>query len=213
MTRFRIICRLIVNQLSSRFRFCIQTLGLILVLWSFVGCNTYHNGFIEYKIPKGRHYSKGWRWGITSNPYRHITFQLDSTCLKNIQQGTDAWSKVSGFTVFHTHWNSCRVGWRVMNEKIQLGYYCYVGHKRIAGVLTETEPNAINQAECFWDKKTREYVVRINGHEKRISQPRGSLFYLYTYPFVGGRYRANHEMKIWVKNHNPEAESLVRKIF
>lgn len=170
------------------------------------GVTRIHRALRNTPYPKGSHYCKGWRWGLSRTPYRHFQFSFDSTALYNSDVLGKGWSKVAGFTVFHTHWNSCRVGWQVEDNKIQLGYYCYVGHKRISGVLTETLPGEINEAECFWDKNRKEYVVRINGIEKSIPQPRKSLFYLYTYPFFGGKFTAHQNIKIRVKNLNPEAQ-------
>lgn len=191
----------------------IQIVSLIALLAFITACNTYKNGFTVYTIPKNSHYCKGWRWGLSLTPYRQFEFVFDSSCVYDEHVTGKAWSKVAGFTTGHTHWNSVRVGWQSENGKIVLGYYCYVGRKRIAGKMTETVPGQINYAELFWDKDTRAYVIRINGIEQRIDQPRNKRFYIYTYPFLGGRFKAPKEMHIQVKNLNQEAQPLFKNRF
>ncbi len=184
---------------------------LVLILLVGTSCNTYQNGFTQYTIDQNQHYCNGWRWGLTRTPYRQFEFVFDSTCVYDENNTGKGWSKVGGFTTGHTHWNSVRVGWQSENGKISLGYYCYVGRKRIAGKMTETLPGQINQAELFWNKPTREYVIRINGIEERVAQPRNKRLYVYTYPFLGGRFKAPQEMHILVRNLNPEAQPVFSK--
>jgi hypothetical protein len=191
--------------------------SLLLVCFLFLifgsACNTYQNGFTQYTIDQNQHYCNGWRLGLTRTPYRQFEFVFDSTCVYDEKLTGKAWSKVGGFTTGHTHWNSVRVGWQSENGKISLGYYCYVGRKRIAGKMTETVPGQINQAELFWNKPTREYVIRINGIEERVAQPRNKRLYVYTYPFLGGRFKAPTGMHILVRNLNPQAQPIFSKRF
>jgi hypothetical protein len=79
--------------------------------------------------------------------------------------------------------------------------------------MTETLPGQINNAELFWDKASRAYVVRINGIEGRIAQPRNTRLYIYTFSFLGGRFKAPKEMHIQVKNLNPEAQPIFKNRF
>lgn len=79
--------------------------------------------------------------------------------------------------------------------------------------MTETLPGVVNQAEVFWDKACREYVIRINGEEQRIAQPRNMGLYLYTYPFLGGRFKAPQTLTIRIKNLNPESRPLWEQWF
>lgn len=186
---------------------------IILLAILLVGCNTYQEGFTAYTIQQNKHYCSGWRWGVSKTPYRKFEFVLDSACVYDETQTGKAWSKIGGFTTGHTHWNSCRVGWQSEGGKIALGYYCYVGGKRISGKMTETLPGVVNEAEVFWDKACREYVVRINGAEQRIAQPRNMGLYNYTYPFLGGRFKAPQTLTIRIKNLNPEARPLWEQWF
>jgi hypothetical protein len=186
---------------------------LFLITFLLYSCNTYREGFTVYEIQENRHFCSGWRWGLSRTPYRKFEFVLDSSCVYDETSTGKAWSKIGGFTTGHTHWNSCRVGWQSENGHIALGYYCYVGGKRIAGKMTEAMPGEVNQAELFWDKSCRSYVVRINGIEEIIPQPRNMGFYLYTYPFLGGRFKAPQNMAIRIRNLNPEAAPLWKKWF
>jgi len=122
------------------------------------------------------------------------TAKFGSTCLTE-PLGEDRWdiSKLVGFSAGPHHTNSCRIGWRSIEGKIQLLAYCYYNKKRMSEYIT-----TINVGDSFdWAIVRRDdnWFIYVNG-EECIMPAAGPKWGYILNPYFGGTSPAPETMRI-----------------
>jgi hypothetical protein len=164
-----------------------------------------------YKIYKKSHYS----WilgflkplGITFNHVIKYKIRFNENCLYTLD-GSDIWdiNKLVGFSTSYSHHiQSCRVGWRCLdNENIQLVTYCYDGGKRLPEtILSSVKPNedftiTLKNSLDHWT-----FIFYQEGKCRKVhNEPKKTngwwLKYL-LFPYFGGNQKSPHKMTISIK--------------
>lgn len=162
----------------------------------------------SYKIEKGKH-----RSGYYFYPYFFKNKMIgvsyfDDSCLYHIE-GNDKKdiNKLVGFSVGYHRNNSCRIGWRCMDNKvIELFIYVYNNGKRIypSKYIGNIKPFekiyfSIENVENYWvvnaklgNEQTKEYHIEKNINNFNIGYK--------LYPYFGGNKKAPHTMNIFMIN-------------
>jgi len=160
--------------------------------------------FIAYIIPKGQHYSTNSSYKPISNLSSQVFLVQFDTSAKysttNPNNQSDI-NKLYGFSDNNNshHAFSARIGWRWLNNKLELLGYVYndsiMSYRLIGDYSINTE------LRCEIQVKNSQYLFSVNGNS--ISLPRNSLaptaFGYQLYPYFGGDETAPHDIKIKIK--------------
>ncbi|HET6245157.1 MAG: hypothetical protein H0V01_06595 [Bacteroidetes bacterium] len=178
----------------------------LLSFFFFYGCNkeellTKGDEFITYTIPAGEHRATSNVKILTGNELR-FKILFDSSAMYTLQDPVNQYSinKLYGFSDCNSqhHNNSARIGWRWLNNKLELFAYCYVESERSSQLLTTIEIG--KEYECVLGASDNNYFFTINGTTcmvKRGCNKTKVKYYLY--PYFGGTEPATHDITIKIK--------------
>ncbi len=134
---------------------------------------------------------------------------FDTTCLYHFDNiaSQSAINKVFGYSFGGDHHkNSFRIGWRCKDSLIEVLAYWYINKKRCSELLFEIPPNKrffayakIHKKEvelkyCIDNQQIMIAKITYNPNNYKLKQ-RGYI----NYPFFGGKRKAPHSMKIYLK--------------
>lgn len=172
---------------------------LILTLFSLVSCR-----YGEFKIKEGKHYS-GTHFSLFSGESLSIMFQFDDSAVYQTKEPNNQKdiNKLFGFSDCGNrhHKNSIRLGWRWLNEQLEIHSYSYVNSERKHKLITTVPLNEPIPAEI---KVLPEgsYLVTVNGitvKSQRGCTGKHPLGYI-LFPYFGGDETAPHDILITVLN-------------
>lgn len=161
-----------------------------------------------YKIFKNSHYSWVFNFlkplGFSFQSTFKYKIKFNQNCIYTLD-GIDIWdiNKLVGFsTSYSHHQQSCRVGWRCLdNENIQLVTYCYDNGIRIPEtIITEVKPNdefilTLKNSIKYWTfifyQEGKKRIVLI------VPKKKGGWWFKYLlFPYFGGNQKSPHKMTI-----------------
>ncbi len=188
-------------------RFLILTVMLVSLLFSCLkkeALQVPEPDFITYTIPKNQHYSTNSTYKPISNLSAQVflvwfdTSARYSTVNPNNQSDIN---KLYGFSDNNSthHAFSARIGWRWLNNKLELLGYVYNDSIMSYRLIGDYPINS--ELRCEIQVKNSQYLFSVNGNS--ISLPRTSstpsAIGYQLYPYFGGDETAPHDIKIKIK--------------
>jgi hypothetical protein len=164
------------------------------------------NGFTEYIIKKGDHYSNHLITKTINTDEFNFIAKFDSSAIyKNVDSVNQAdINKLYGFTednLTNDHYNSARIGWRWYHEELQLMGYCY-NEGQVSYGLIKGNIELGKEVFCSIKKDDGKYIFSVDG--SIFTLPRKSTSSKFAgfklYPYFGGDETAPHEIKILIKD-------------
>jgi hypothetical protein len=167
---------------------------LLTSLLIFTGCK-----YKTYTIEKGKHYAKGLNFAVTTQKELPLMARFDSSAIyqtKDPRNQGDI-NKLIGFSdcLEHHHKNSARLGWRWLNDELQILAYTYKNGERIRKEiksipLNTKVPMSIKVEGTQYRFQVEDEVVYMDrGCNGRV---KGYLLY----PYFGGDETAPHKIEI-----------------
>ena len=162
------------------------------------------DGFSEYVIDSGAHYTNGNGYKAISNTKSiHFIAWFDSTCIyKSVDPNNQGdINKLYGFSDCNTthQESSARVGWSWNGHSFDLYAYCYVNSLRQSKLLGSIKPR--ERADLTIAISGNKYHFTMNGRvvsmDRECSTPTIEGYQLY--PYFGGDEVAPHAMRIYIK--------------
>lgn len=164
------------------------------------------NGFTEYIINKGDHYSNHLiTKAINTDEFNFIAKFDSSAIYQNVDTLNQAdINKLYGFTednLSNDHYNSARIGWRWYHDELQLLAYCY-NEGQVSYGLIKGNIELGKEIFCSIKKENGKYVFNVDGSifllTRKSTSDKFAGFKLY--PYFGGDETAPHEIKILIKD-------------
>lgn len=165
--------------------------------------------FTKYTIQQGAHYCDQNTVKKVSGSSMNFIAKFDNTAiyiLSDPNEATDI-NKLYGFSEgFDNHYNSARIGWRYLNEQLELFAYVYVNGTLLRDPVTYDPPFIktvdINQEiNCSIAVSGNSYIFKVDGIEVKTQRgPSTMKFNGYQqYPYFGGTLPAPHLMNFYIK--------------
>ena len=178
----------------------------VLILLLLVSCAKEVDdlGFRVYTIPAGEH-SSGSFLNHPDNSRISFQFVLDNSAyykteIPENQHDVNKIYGMSDFGVRHQKY-SIRLGWRYLNEQLELCWLRHEEGKHSSATIRTIEPDVIYNATI--DIKTFYYVIVINNDTTMVRRrPEGYWGLVrryYLYPYFGGNEYAPHDITIKIK--------------
>jgi hypothetical protein len=162
------------------------------------------DGYQEYIIPSGEHYTSTNTYKAVSNKKEmHFMAWLDSSCIYRSLDPSNQGdiNKLYGFAdcgAEHQS-SSARFGWNWNGNAFEIYAYCYVNGIRESKLMGSLRPK--EKAEMSIVVSPRKYVFRfkdkIESMERTCSSEAIEGYQLY--PYFGGDEPAPHVMKMYIK--------------
>ena len=161
-------------------------------------------GFRIYTIPAGKH-SSGTFLNHPDNSRISFQFMLDESAYyeSEIPENQHDVNKIYGMSDFglrHQKY-SIRLGWRYINNELQLCWLRHEQGKHSSATIRIIEPDVIYNATI--DIKTFFYIIVVDGDTTMVRRrPEGNWGLIrryYLYPYFGGNEYAPHDITIKIK--------------
>ncbi|MFM7021411.1 MAG: hypothetical protein ACKOXB_00420 [Flavobacteriales bacterium] len=173
---------------------------LLLIALLLSGCDKAtrnEDGYQVFVIKKGHHESFS---GVQAIKDSTLSFKVifDSSAVYSIESSKDVTdvNKLFGMTDcgVANHFNSARVGWRWLNDSLQLFAYVYANSKRTITYLTSVLIG--REIPCSITAAKNKYIFNVDGviHEEERTCTEEDRYMLY--PFFGGNELAPHNISI-----------------
>lgn len=168
----------------------------------------------KFSFKRGKHYPKGFHFGLTFKKSVAYICKFDKSCLYNMDDN-DKYdiNKLCGFstTWFH-HKQSGRIGWRCLDgKKIEILTYSYNDGTReqtetdiLGTVLPDQEFYVTIEDNEDTFIYTYQNMATPNSYVKAVDKKQKDwfLFHYLLYPYFGGNKTAPHDMSLYVKRLN-----------
>jgi hypothetical protein len=169
-----------------------------------VGEKTAEAGFVEYNIPKGKHYAEGNIFKALNQAELRFEVLFDSSAIYKNMKAENQYdiNKLYGFSDCESahHANSARFGWRWTGKRIELHAYWYDDSIRQSqfldtisiGNATTLSIKVLPKQYMFEIKEARHFFPRhcsssvVNGYK--------------LYPYFGGDEPAPHDIRIKIRD-------------
>lgn len=151
---------------------------------------------IKY-VKKGKHRFFPYTFGLTWAKVHKYELQFHYGCKYDIGEDQGDINKLFGVGYWFHHRNSARIGWRYMDGRIEIMYYCYVNGQRRSGVLTTTTLN--RPVVVTYTYTSTAYIFECNQRMIAINHSGHGCFGYLLGAYFGGNRPAPHEMKVLVK--------------
>jgi hypothetical protein len=152
-----------------------------------------------FTIPKGSHDS-GRNPKIHRGSSLRFTVKFDSTAIYTsmLPRNQHAINKLFGISDCgsHHHTNSVRIGWRWLNERLELHAYYYNGSERKDELIDVIEIDS--PVKCSIDLSEDAYIVTVGNKTYRgiRSCKKRNFIKYYLFPYFGGEEAAPHDIRI-----------------
>lgn len=177
-----------------------------LLIYLFAGCKKSElgekkNEFVTYTIPEGKHRSTSKIKIYDSEELKFkILFDSSAVYTSSDPKNQYAINKLFGFSDCDSkhHKNSARVGWRWLNNNLEIFAYCYSDSERSTLLLTTIDIG--KEYDCNIKAIENNYFFTVN--DKSCLIKRGchkSKLKYYLYPYFGGIEPASHDITIKIK--------------
>jgi hypothetical protein len=155
----------------------------------------------EYLIEKGQHHASNSPVRMFNGDRLSVDVKFNSCAVYQTQEPSQQSStnKLIGFSDFgsHHHQNSARLGWKWLNEKLEIVAYCYVDGERIEtfvgyaqiGTFHHFEIQVTDSSYLFFMDDQAAIEV-----ERKIENNTGARYMLW--PYFGGQETAPHDIRI-----------------
>ena len=179
---------------------------ILLISLLFISCEKEVDdlGFRVYTIPAGEH-SSGSFINHPNNSKINFQFILDESAyyeteIPENQHDVNKIYGMSDFGVRHQKY-SIRLGWRYINNELQLCWLRHEEGRHSSGTIKTIEPDVVYDATI--DIKTFFYVIVIDSDTTMVRRrPEGNWGIVrryYLYPYFGGNEYAPHDITIKIK--------------
>ena len=162
------------------------------------------DGYLEYMIEAGEHYTDGNAYKTISNKKElHFSAWFDSSCIYTSANPTNQGdiNKLYGFGDCGADHqvSSARFGWNWNGSAIDIYAYCYSDSVRQSKLMGSLRPK--EKADMSIVASTKKYIFRFKDKfetmERTCSAEQIEGYQLY--PYFGGDEPAPHKMKIYIK--------------
>jgi len=179
---------------------------ILLISLLFISCGKEVDdlGFRIYTIPAGEH-SSGSFLNHPDNSKISFQFILDESAyyeteIPENQYDVNKIYGMSDFGVRHQKY-SIRLGWRYVNNELQLCWLRHEEGRHSSGTIKVIEPDVVYNATI--DIKTFYYIITIDSDTTMVRRrPEGNWGLIrryYLYPYFGGNEYAPHDITIKIK--------------
>tara|TARA_Y100000385_G_C13006385_1_gene599611 strand:+ start:673 stop:1248 length:576 start_codon:yes stop_codon:yes gene_type:complete len=170
-----------------------------------------------FKIKKGSH-SSGFRFSLQTSNEQIFKFKFDESAIYKTQDPRNQGdiNKLYGFSdcLTHHHTHSARLGWRWLNDQIEIMAYSYANKERSSKFVVAVMQGDISDAKINI-KNNSEYEFTVNGHT--VTLPRAcdkEKVTGYTlFPYFGGDETAPHDIQIEVLKTSKNSRKISKNEF
>jgi hypothetical protein len=161
------------------------------------------NEYISYIIPKGKQRSAN-KLNLMKGNELVFSFVFDSTAVYTTQEPANQYSinKLYGFSDCNSKHqeNSARLGWRWLNDQLELLAYCYSESERCSEFITTAEIGKEYTCRMVIDHPY--YYFTIDNQTIRMERGcnNGNMRYI-LFPYFGGTETAPHDIKIRIRQN------------
>jgi hypothetical protein len=162
------------------------------------------NGFTEYIIKAGQHYSDKSSYQKFNGSELKFTVKFNNTAIYNVKElenKVDV-NKLYGFADNNKqhHQFSARFGWRYMDGELTLHAYVYNNGVRMEEEITTIQPG--KEYDCSIKVNGAQYVFSANGKTKTVVREAttATAAGYKLYPYFGGDEPAPHDVHIWMRD-------------
>lgn len=169
---------------------------LLIILLILASCKKDTDGFREYTVKAGNHYSQHGAKLILSEYSVDAWFKVDKSWV--FGEGVGGCSKIFGISLGHHLNNSARLGYRGFGEmtvglwvhtpEYPDGYWMPIDSVKVGGVY-----------HCRIAYERGYWVLRMGNREVSVKAGKKKDFGYILYPFAGGDYTLKHNWNVSLK--------------
>lgn len=158
-----------------------------------------------YTIKKGNH-SSGIHFGTFKGKSLSLSFQFDDGAIYTTKDPANQLdtNKLAGFTDCNSlspTENSARLGWRWLNQRIEIMAYVDYKGKHYFNVLGHTFPGEVSTGSIKLENN--KYAFYYKGNKVLMDRhcSKSNMVGFELYPYFGGQETAPKDVKIWVREN------------
>jgi len=179
----------------------IRLINVFLLIFLFTSClKKDGNGYYVFKIKKGQHRSVT-RVEYVKTNILSFTFILTESCKYESKDPINQYdvNKLYGMSDGGSHTNnSARIGWRYLNNKLEIMAYTHFNGEFQFDKICDVEPNI--EYSCQISFLSDKYQFNVNNNIVYLPRYKNSNNKNYLlYPYFGGDEVAPHDIQIKIK--------------